>query len=191
MRTFKKQWLMLAVGLTTGLSIGIVTTALWHSATIDAPRSDLAEHLLHEKMIHAVGSSTGDTLALATGQIHEDAEGVFALDFVTGDLNVRVLNKTTGTFLGAFKRNVLADLEVASDKAPKFVMVTGNASLAGGGVLKPSFCVLYVGDVNSGRVAAYTVPWNKSLAARGVKQTGTLSTVDRFDARVAILQESP
>lgn len=186
MRTLRTQWLILALGL----AVGVAVTSLWHSSGVDTSQDDYAEQMMREQMIHAVGSATGESFALATGQIDEDAEGIFALDFVTGDLNVRVLNKKVGKFLGAFKRNVLADLRVEGDKAPKFVMVTGNAAFSSSSsAMRPSFCVLYVGDVNTGRVVAYSVPWNRTLAASARAQTGSLVVVDGFEARGAVIQE--
>lgn len=185
-RIMKNQWLMLALGLAVGVAITAVCYS-WNSTPTS--QENVARQLLREKMIHATGSSTSDSFVMSTGRINEDLEGIFTLDGLTGTLNVRAIGRN-GKFVGAFKKNVLADLAVDGEKAPKFVMTTGlvdiNSSLPR---VRPSFCVVYVGDANTGHVACYTLMWDRTAYSRNAPQAGTLTLLDKFKGREAIIQE--
>ena len=138
--------LWLAIGLVVGLAIG----GLW-------PHTPL----------HAVATDRYDTFAIATGPVDEDVEAIFFLDFLTGNLSARVLNQA-GVFAGFYEYNVLAHLGVKPNKTPRYLMITGVADIqrAGGSQVRPSRCVVYVAEVNSGAVAAYAVPWNPQILRR-------------------------
>jgi len=138
--------LWLAVGLIVGLAIG----GLW-------PHTPL----------HAVSTDRYDTFAIATGPVDDDVEAIFFLDFLTGNLSARVLNQA-GVFAGFYEYNVLADLGMKPNKAPHYLMVTGVVDIqrGGGSQVRPSRCVVYVAEVNSGTVAAYAIPWSPQVIRR-------------------------
>src|SRR5262245_11062368 len=69
-----------------------------------------------ETKLHAAAAQTGGSLAVATGFIEHGVEGIFVLDFVSGDLTCGVLNPRTGQMAGLFKRNVANDLGVVQGK---------------------------------------------------------------------------
>jgi hypothetical protein len=96
-------------------------------------------------------------MSLATGRIEEGVEGVFALDHLTGDLFCWVLSPRDGTLSRSPPINVAAFL--GSEGEADFVMCTGwldiRAGRTGGDRLADS--VVYVGDGNTGKVAAFSV----------------------------------
>ena len=120
--------------------------------------------LLPRAPIHAVSTDRIDTFAIATGPVDSEFEAVYFLDFLTGDLRAAVLGKNAGAFTAFFNYNVIQDLGVDPTKNPKFLMVTGMASLRrGGSRLQPSLSVVYVAEVTTGNVAAYVIPWSPAM----------------------------
>jgi hypothetical protein len=158
-----------AVGI--GLVVGLLLSGFW-------PNTPL----------HAVSTDRVDTYAMATGPVDTDVEAVYFLDFLTGDLAALVLGKKPGGWSGFFRTNVSADLEVDPQKNPKYMMVTGVVGLrrAGGSRQQPSSSVCYVAEVNSGRVAAYAIPWSPPMYAAGQPQTGALIAVGKTYFRQAL-----
>jgi hypothetical protein len=154
----------LGIGLVSGLILG----GIW-------PESPL----------HAVATDRYDTFAMATGPVDEDIEAVFFLDFLTGDLQARVLNKQAGKFTAFFGANVLEALALDPSKNPRYLMVTGIANLRRGGVrLQPSRSVVYVAEITTGNVAAYAIPWDRAMHNMGrmVNKPMVLLDVTRFRA---------
>ncbi|MDZ7619316.1 MAG: hypothetical protein U1E05_20140 [Patescibacteria group bacterium] len=124
----------------------------------------LLSGLLPYTPIRAVATDRIDTFAIATGPVDSEFEAVYFLDFLTGDLRAAVLGKNAGQFMAYFNYNVIQDLGVDPTKNPKFLMVTGMASLRRGAArLQPSLSVVYVAEVTTGNVAAYAIPWSPAV----------------------------
>ncbi len=164
-------WVGIGLGLLVGVGmmVGTLVAVHWQSET---------QLLLPETALYATGATGGKSMAVATGPIDSDMEGLFTLDFLTGDLQCFVMY-TKGVlaykFGGAFKTNVIKDLGIGKAKAPSFLMVTGQTNfLRGGGADRPALSVVYVIDENTGRFAAYGLLWNTGNAAGGIAQGGQL-----------------
>jgi len=160
----------LAVGLAAaaGLAVGLIAGGLW-------PQTSL----------HAMATDRVDTFAMATGPVDEDVEAVYFLDFLTGDLRALVMGKQAGGFCGFYSFNVANHLGIDFSRNPRYLMVTGITSLRrGGSRMQLSRAVVYVAEVTSGKVGAYAIPWNPSMAAAGQKLAGNLIPValDQFRA---------
>jgi hypothetical protein len=153
------QWQKLRwpAAMAIGLAAGLVLSGFW-------PYTPL----------HAVSTDRADTFAMATGPVDGKVEAVYFLDFLTGDLGALVLGETGGTWSGSFTYNVSRDLAVDPQKNPKFMMVTGMATIrrAGGTRLQPSAAACYVAEINSGLVAAYGIPWSPQAYNAGQMQPG-------------------
>ncbi|MFO0902440.1 MAG: hypothetical protein U0939_05530 [Pirellulales bacterium] len=167
-------------GLSAGLLVAVgvlVGGATWRSsenAALDALR------------LKAVATHSSDTFAMCTGPIADGMEGVFFLDYLTGDLQCLVPNSRTGKVGGAYKYNIMADLgvEPGATKKPAFLMVTGVASFrTGGGDVRPADSILYVADANTGNWVSYSLPWSRTTAATGQPQGGTLIKIGFGKAR--------
>ena len=151
----------LATGLAAaaGLSLGLMMGGLW-------PKTAL----------HAMATDRVDTYAMATGMVDEDVEAVYLLDFLTGELQALVLGRQVGGVSGIYTFNVAGHLGIDPNKNPRYMMVTGVVGLRrGGSRMQASRAVVYVAEITSGKIGAYAIPWNPSLAAAG--QTMTLSLV--------------
>lgn len=113
----------------------------------------------------ASSADSSENLAVASGPITDDAEGVFFLDFNTGDLQCLVYYPRAGRFGAHFYTNVRAQLG-ASGKNSKYLMVTGAvANRASFGVSRPGSSLVYVTDLTTGLFAAYAVPFDRNAEA--------------------------
>jgi hypothetical protein len=185
---FKQSTWMLFAGLVMGLLVG-VGMLLGTLATVRSfPAGGVS---LPETLLHASASHSGKSMAMATGLIDEEVEGLFTLDYLTGDLQCYVLNSRYPTqWSGMFKYNVIQDLGVEQGKDPNYVMVTGQAQFVRGtGTQTPAMCVLYVMDANSGNFAAYSLAWNRTMARQPQTQTGTLARLQTGKARMLELRQ--
>ncbi|MDP6443034.1 MAG: hypothetical protein QGG36_32110 [Pirellulaceae bacterium] len=140
--------------------------------------------------LNATATHGADTFAIATGPIADGVEGIFFLDFLTGELSCWVLNPRSGKLGGHFKQNVVNDLSVERGKKPSYLMVTGQASFRStGGGYRPAESVVYVLDANTGRFAAYSLPWNRQAAASGAAQLAPMVNIGKGSARNLEIRE--
>jgi hypothetical protein len=172
---------LLFAGLATGLVISSVVALLCLHVTgfFEAARMRWLETKLH-----AAAAQSGDVMAVATGAIDEGVEGLFVLDFISGDLTCGVMNPRTGTIGGLFKRNVVQDLGVEQGKQPKYLMTTGiYTSPARGSNTRPAQSIVYVADSTSGRYMGYSLPWNSQLLNANVPQIQPMVPIGGGSAR--------
>lgn len=133
--------------------------------------------------LHASASAIGDSLAVATGAVSEDSEGIFFLDFNTGDLQCMVFYPRAGAFGAHYFANVLPALG-GGGKNSKYLMVTGQAvQRAAAGNTRPAASLVYITDVTNGTFAAYAVPWDRTAESAGRPQSGPLILVSNGSVR--------
>jgi hypothetical protein len=182
----RSTWMLLA-GLAMGLLVGVGMMIGTLVAVRSAPATALS---LPETLLHATASHSGKSMAMATGLVDEEAEGVFILDFLTGELQCYVINPRTYQWGGMFKYNVISDLGVQQGKDPNYVMVTGQTQFQRGtGVATPAMCVVYVMDANTGNFAAYGLAWNRTMARGPQVQAGSLTLLQQGKARTLEIRE--
>lgn len=146
--------------------------------------------LLGERSLHASTAAVGESFAMATGAVDADVEGLFLLDFVTGDLQGVVMNFRTGKFGAVFRANVIQALGIDEAKRPKYLMTTGRINFPRGATAaQPGNCVVYVMDTTTGNFAAYGIPWRREFAATGRLQIDGLLLLDTGTARTAAIRE--
>jgi hypothetical protein len=165
--------LLVGVGMMVGALIAVL---YWVPTHWGAP----------ETILHASTAQSTESFAIATGPIDEQVEGVFMLDFLTGELTCWVISPRTGKFCGVFRYiNVPNDLQVEKAKTPKYLLATGQTMFRGGRMQMLGNTVLYVADANTGMVGAYGVPWDRPRANAGGTQAGALVLLDGGKARRA------
>jgi hypothetical protein len=157
----------IALGVGAAFVFGLLSAGVWPSVPL-----------------HAVATDRNDSFAMATGCCDEQVEAVYFLDFLTGDLSAAVVSKQTGRFNAFYTYNVTGDLGVGPGRAPRYLLTTGTADLrrSGGKSTSLSRALLYVAELNSGKVAAYAIPWSSSAWNAGQTLRGqfTLLDVGRF-----------
>jgi hypothetical protein len=179
---------MLAAGLIVGLAIGGAWSAgLWLGKG-SGPDGGLAG--LQELKLRAMASHGAETFAVATGPVDESVEGLFTLDFLTGDLQCFVFNPRTYQQGGIFRTNIAKDLAPEKGKKPSYLLVTGVISnTATYSNFKPAGCVCYVVDANTGECAAYTFPWAKAASGSNIPQAKEMTLIYKWKARSLELRE--
>ncbi len=139
--------------------------------------------------LQASAAANSDSMAIATGPIGEESEGIFFLDFNTGDLQCLVYYPRAGYFGARYFGNVLPQLG-GGGRNSQYLMVTGTAlqrSTTGGA--QPGASLVYVTDVTNGTFAAYAVPWDRTAETANRPQTGTLVPVGAGPIRNYQLQD--
>jgi hypothetical protein len=168
-------------GLGTGLLIGIGMLIGGVVVTRQSAQ-DIELPLQLPAQLQATATSSASTFAIATGLV-SDTEGIFFLDFLTGDLQCVVLYKN-GLWGARFVANVFQDLDVNATKKPNFLMVTGTwEGLRGVGGGQPGRSVVYVVDSTTGSFAVYGVLWNRQAEVTGTVQGGNLVVLQKGRAR--------
>ena len=157
----------LGVGLATGLGIGLGIGMWFAGYWPNVP-------------LHAVATDRTEGFAMATGSCDESVEAVYFLDFLTGNLSAAVVSKQNGRFNAFYTHNVLADLGVNPARAPRFLMTTGTVDLlrSGGKTNNLSRSLVYVAELQSGKVAAYAIPWSSSAWNAGQTLRGQFALLD-------------
>jgi hypothetical protein len=146
--------------LLVGMVLGGVLMALWQGADW-TPRA------------FASATHGADNFAIATGLVEDGIEALYFLDFLTGDLRAAVISRRNAEFTGFFEYNVLADFR-GINQSPKFLMVTGLASVPRGrGASQLGDSLVYVAEATSGQVFAYALPYSSTRNAAGQPQVGT------------------
>lgn len=175
-----KAWSLLAAGMLLGAALcGALSFGVLVGQRGSSPPLGLADMQLKAMATHG-----SDTFAVATGNVDDDVEGLFTLDFVTGDLQCFVINPRNGAIGGWFKTNVAAVFTSDKGKKPNYLLTTGHINVAGGyGGQRPAASLCYVADANSGEVAAFSFPWVKAATTAGAGQATEMRLVHKWPSR--------
>lgn len=179
-----------AAGLLAGLLVGAGMMVGTIYSLNQANRTSQQSPWVPETLLHASASHSGESMAMATGMV-DDMEGLFVLDYLTGELQCFVPYPMNGGKIGGvFKYNVVSDLGVEQGKKPNYIMVTGMAQFQrGAGINTPANCAVYVADANTGKFAVYSFLWNRTQARSGLPQTGPFVLLDVGKARNLEIRE--
>jgi hypothetical protein len=165
----------------TGLAVGLVLGLIAH-------------RMLPQVQVHATATEGFDNFAIATGLADGSVEGVYFLDYLTGELKCAVINPKTGKFTASFTYNVAADFRQAGAGAgnAKYLLVTGLADMPvprGAGNFQYGKSIVYIAEATSGLVAAYTIQWNPALLASGRPQQGAFQLLDFMQFRTTAVRD--
>ncbi len=157
----ERRGLWMSVGLAAGLALAFV----WP----------------HEHASAVVGDRN-DKFAVVTAAVDatEFVEGVFVLDFLTGQLRGSILNPSAGAFAVLYARNIAADFNVNPNEPGTYAIVAGRTNLNAGGGSRPAASCIYIAELTSGKVVAYSFP----IGARGGAALA-LTPIDGFQFREA------
>jgi hypothetical protein len=161
------------LGVVIGLIIGLNVQGIWPAIP------------LHASATHGV-----DKFAIATGLVDEEVEALYFLDYLTADMRAAVIDQKSGKFSAFFTRNIAADFGGA--RSTGYLMVTGTTNMPRG-TAKYQFArsIVYVADVTTGQVAAYTIPWNSTMYLAGRPQYGEFQPLDVQAFRTAFVRDEP
>lgn len=115
------------------------------------------------EQVQAIATDSSDRFAMTTVDVSPgQPEAVFVLDYLTGRLTGGLLNAQQGAFTNFYFRNIAADFLVDQNAKPRYTMVTGNGVIPSGRGATVAQGVLYIAELNSGKVAAYRFPYRIS-----------------------------
>ena len=139
------------------------------------------------KKVEAIAVDRSDKFAMATCDVTlgNVLQGVFVLDFLTGRLSGGVLTDKSGKFQYAYYRNLALDFQLDPNVEAQYSIVSGRITLPHRGRAQPASGVIYVAELNSGRVIAYTFPYRQSTQ---VIPPIELSILDSFQFREAVVE---
>lgn len=141
-RNSDSRLLWLAVGLAAGLCISYC----W-------PHEPVA----------AAGNDRNSKFGILTTPMAPNVEGVFVLDYLTGELSGAVLNSATGQFNHTYRRSVAVDFKVDPKSKPTYAFVAGQVALPKDRRAPfPSASVIYVAELTSGQVFAYKMNYPRT-----------------------------
>ncbi len=88
-------------------------------------------------------------------------EGVFVHDLLTGRLTGSVLNRHGSELVARYTANVAEDFDVNPEVKPTYAIVSGRAEIQGRGGAQYGYSMIYIGELTSGRVIAYAIPYKQ------------------------------
>jgi hypothetical protein len=165
----QSRWFVGAMSMIVGAVLAANVAGLWPQVAV-----------------HASATHGQDNFAIATGPVSSDIEAIYLLDYLTGDLKAAVINLQTGKFMSLYEWNVGQDLGAGSTKNPRYLMVTGLASMRRGGLGQLGSSVVYVTEISSGQIMAYGLPWTAGRELAQVPFKGQLIPLDSLHFRAAV-----
>ena len=141
--------------------------------------------MLRQDHVKAQVAHGNDKFSMATVPIAPgEGDAVFVLNHLTGVLRGAALNNSTGTFTHHYLRNVALDFQTAlGTPEPKYAIVSSSANLRGTGSMQPANGVLYIGELSSGAVIAYTFQMPRG---RGIPAPLEVTKIDFFKFAEAV-----
>lgn len=144
------KWVWLSIGLAAGL----VIAGVWPTSKA-----------------HAVATDRFEGYAMCTAPVDESLEALFVLDALTGELKATAVSQQIGRFTNLVVRNIAQDMQLAPGDQFRFLLVGGGARLVGraGGINRATISLIYVAEINSGKICVYTPVWGGQRAAAGAQ----------------------
>jgi hypothetical protein len=173
MKASPNLWLGAIACLAVGVAAGVLATRD-SGATFTLPPID----------VHATATAAHDNFVIATGIMEDGTEGLFFLDFLTGDLKATVVSSRGAGFNAYYQYNIANDFNAGAVQNPKYLMVTGLArDQQARGANRMAQCILYVVEATSGQLVAYGVPYNRANQTAGKPQAGTFIPLAKASLR--------
>lgn len=178
-----RSFLAAAIAVAVMACIG-AATGVYLASSLSAGHAAKAE--FDALKLHATSAAGGKQISLATGLIDNTTEGIYVLDHLTGNLQCWVISPRTSEIAAVFRTNVNRPLELDRAGEKDFVMATGVFEFTGGnaGQTTPASSIVYVGDGNSGNVAAFGLQFNRTMIQKGTFQEGALQFLGKGPARM-------
>lgn len=178
MKASPNLWLVAVACLAVGVAVGVVST---RNDTVLSPPPIEA---------HATATAAHDNFVIATGFMEDGTEGLFFLDFLTGDLKATVVNNRGPGFNAYYQYNIANDFNLGAVQNPKYLMVTGLArDQQGRGSNRLARSILYVVEATSGQLVAYGIPYSRTNQTAGKPQIGTFIPLAKASLRSEFVRD--
>ncbi|VAX42467.1 hypothetical protein MNBD_PLANCTO02-1419 [hydrothermal vent metagenome] len=142
-------------------------------------------YIVPQQKAEAITTDRDSKFALATTKVNFETgiEGIFVLDFLTGQIKGSILDTKAGKFNHAYFRNVAVDFNIDPKAKPHYAIVSGKAPLRNLNGVSMAQSVIYVAELTSGKVLCYAYPYGTS---RNKVAPVELVLLDGFQFREAI-----
>lgn len=140
--------------------------------------------------LHGSATASAEGFSICTAELEPGNEGIYYLDYQTGDLNAAFIHPRAHKFINIYKYNILKDF--ADARTPKFLMVSGSTPLIfpQGGNVRPSVGMVYVVEVTSGIVCAYAAPYSINRESIPAATNEKLQLVDKGKFRSGVIRDT-
>ncbi|MCB9939480.1 MAG: hypothetical protein H6823_14655 [Planctomycetaceae bacterium] len=136
-----------------------VTVAALTVAAIALVRSNSQPILLNATAAHG-----SQHISVATVPIDSGVEAIVVLDHVTLELTGYIMNPYTGKFFAGYYTQLADEFGVKQGKIPEFTLIGGHVDFRQfTGNNRPADGVIYVAEALSGKMIAYSMPWNAAF----------------------------
>ncbi|QDT65011.1 hypothetical protein [Calycomorphotria hydatis] len=152
-----RRWLYAGLGIVAGIAIA----NFWPQDNLQAQMTSRSEKFeMFTLQMDSLGS----------------AQGVFVLDFLTGRLTGAALNSATGVFTQQYARDVMQDFNVDPASTPRFAVLSGITNLPAKTRVTPAVGSIYIGELTSGQVICYAVPYRVQNRPTGLQTIQPIAT---------------
>lgn len=137
-------------------------------------------YCIPQEHTRAEGVDRDENFVMVSTPVDNNTDSIFVLNLKSGQLRGSVMNPRFGTFTNFYDYNVSADFNLGGVE-PQFTMTSGAMQLPNRGRRQQGQGVLFVGEMVTGSVVAYTY----SFANVNQKDTtaGSLVKLDQFQWR--------
>lgn len=136
-------------------------------------------------MLSATSAVTGEKFSMATGEVTEEADGLFVLDHNSGLLQCSVVYPRIGRFMAQFTVNVGEALGTGG-KGGSYLLLTGRADFPRASNNPVGSTIVYVMDTATGNYASYYVPFNRQALTAGRPQQDLMRLIATGSANPVI-----
>jgi hypothetical protein len=140
-----------AAWLACGLAAGLAIAYIWPHEPVYATTAD------RDTQFSMVTCQVG----VSAAGINDPMDCVFILDFLTGQLKGAAVNRQAGRFASFYFRDLAEDFKVDAQADPHYCMVSGYAQIPNQNQMPMASGMLYIGELSSGKLAAYAFPWRE------------------------------
>lgn len=138
--------------------------------------------------LHGSTAASVEGFSICSAELESGQEGIYYLDYQTGDLSGAFLHPRNYKFINLYKYNILKDF--AEAKTPKFMMISSSTPMIfPQGNIRPSVGIVYVVEITSGIACAYAAPYATNRESIPTATNEALRLVDKIKFRSLAIRD--
>lgn len=180
-----------AMAMVTLVAVGAAGYFAGQAHTATASRVDELTRIATADfpLLKATSAVTSEKFSMATGEVSEEADGLFVLDHNSGLLQCSVVYPRMGRFMAQFTVNVGEALGTGG-KGGSYLLLTGRADFPRASNNPVGSTIVYVMDTATGNYASYYVPYNRQAMTAGRPQQDLIKLIATGSANPIIDRDS-
>lgn len=179
--------MLAAMAIVTLVAVGAAGYFAGRAHTADSSRIDQLTQIATTDFptLSATSAVTSEKFSMATGEVSEEADGLFVLDHNSGLLQCSVVYPRMGRFMGQFTVNVGEALGTGG-KGGSYLLLTGRADFPRASNNPVGSTIVYVMDTATGNYASYYIPFNRQAMTAGRPQQDLIRLIATGSANPVI-----